>query len=97
MLISRLLKQYMKEQRLGIATFLPLDTITPKPVNDRFRNVAKNARLALDVIEFDPAVERAMLFSCGNALVCDSMDIARHIVYEKKQEVKGKSLLDVSN
>lgn len=79
----------MKRNRAGVATFIPLDTITPKPINDKFRNYARGARLALDVIDFDVAVERAMLFSCGNALVCDSLEVARHVAYDKGQEVKG--------
>ena len=79
----------MRQQRAGVATFIPLDTIMSKPINDKFRNYARGARLAIDVIEYNPEVERAMLFACGNALVCDTMEIARHVAYEKGQEVKG--------
>ena len=82
----------MRNQRAGIATFIPLDTITVKPVNDKFRAFAKGARLAVDVITYDPAVERAMHHACGNALVCDSMEVAKYVCYEKGQEVKGQSL-----
>jgi structural maintenance of chromosome 1 len=79
----------MRNQRSGQATFIPLDTIQVKPINDKFRSFAKGARLAVDVIQFEPAVERAMHHACGNALVCDTMDIARYVCYEKGQEVKG--------
>lgn len=78
--------------RAGIATFLPLDRITAKPINDKFRNYVNGARLAMDVIDYSPDHARAMLFACGSALVCDTMDIARHVVYDKGQEVKGKTL-----
>ncbi|EJD42066.1 hypothetical protein AURDEDRAFT_168856 [Auricularia subglabra TFB-10046 SS5] len=70
--------EYMRTQRAGQATFIPLDTIQVKPINDKFRSFARGARLAVDVIQFDPAVERAMLHAYGNALVCDSMDVARY-------------------
>ncbi len=80
----------MRNQRAGQATFLPLDTIQPKPINDKFRSFAKGARLAVDVIEYDPAVERAIHHACGNALVCDNIDIARQVSFGKGQEVKGK-------
>ena len=63
-----------------------------KEVNDKFRAFAKGARLAVDVITYDPAVERAMHHACGNALVCDSMEVAKYVCYEKGQEVKGQSL-----
>ncbi|EIW54226.1 uncharacterized protein TRAVEDRAFT_39782 [Trametes versicolor FP-101664 SS1] len=82
----------MRNQRAGQATFIPLDTIQVKPVNDKFRAFAKGARLAVDVIHYDPAVKRVMHHACGNALVCDSMEVARYVWYEKGQEVKAVTL-----
>ncbi|CEH19151.1 cohesin complex subunit psm1 [Ceraceosorus bombacis] len=84
--------EYLRSQRAGQATFIPLDTIQVKPINDRLRNIASGARLAVDVLQFDAAVERAMHFACGNAVVCDSMPIARFVCYEKKVEVKAVTL-----
>ena len=83
------ISKYLRTQRAGQATFLPLDTISVKPVNDKFRSFAKGARLAVDVIQYEPAVERAMHHVCGNALVCDTMDVAKYVCWEKGQEVKG--------
>lgn len=83
----------MRNQRVGQATFIPLDTIQAKPVNDKFRNIARGARLAVDVIQFDSAVERAMHHACGSSLVCDTMEIARQVCYEKNQDVKGSIVL----
>ncbi|KAJ7497178.1 condensin complex subunit SMC1 [Mycena latifolia] len=84
--------EYMRNQRIGQATFIPLDTIQAKPINDKFRSFAKGARLAVDVIQYEPAVERAMHHACGNALVCDTMEVARYVCYEKGQEVKAVTL-----
>ncbi|KAF9231134.1 SMCs flexible hinge [Melanogaster broomeanus] len=72
----------------GQATFLPLDTISAKSVNDKFRSCAKGARLAVDVIQYEPAVERTMNHGYGNALVCDTMEAAKYICWEKDQKVK---------
>jgi structural maintenance of chromosome 1 len=69
-------------------TLLPLDTISTKPINDKFRLFAKGARLAVDMIQYEPAVERAMHHACGNTLVCDTMDVARYVCWERGQEVK---------
>lgn len=85
--------QYLRTQRAGQATFLPLDTISAKPVNDKYRSFAKGARLAVDVIQYEPAVERAMHHACGNALVCDSMEVAKYVCWERGQEVKGMTCL----
>lgn len=79
----------MRVQRAGQATFIPLETIQAKAVNDKYRSYARGARLAIDVITYDASVERAMQHACGNALVCDSMEIAKHVCYDKGQEVKG--------
>ncbi|GAA5911296.1 cohesin subunit SMC1 [Sporobolomyces salmoneus] len=84
--------EYMRVQQLGTATFLPLDTIKVKPISDKYRNFAKGARLAIDVITFDTSVERAMQMACGDALVCDDLRIARYICYEKGQRVKAVTL-----
>ena len=80
----------MRDQRAGQATFIPLDTIQVKPVAEKFRNYAKGARLAIDCIEYEPAVERAIQHACSSSLICDTMDVARLVCYEKGQEVKGK-------
>ena len=82
----------MRNQRAGQATFIPLDTIQVKPINDKYRSFAKGARLAVDVIQYEPAVERAMHYACGNALVCDNMDVARFVCYDRGQEVKAVTL-----
>ncbi|KAK4703834.1 structural maintenance of chromosome 1, partial [Phenoliferia sp. Uapishka_3] len=84
--------EYLRVQRLGQATFIPIETVQAKPVNDKFRSFARGARLAIDVITYDASVEKAMQYACGNALVCDSMEIARHVCYDKGQEIKAVTL-----
>ncbi|CAG8540450.1 3651_t:CDS:10, partial [Acaulospora colombiana] len=84
--------QYMREQRLGHATFIPLDTIVVKPINDKYRSFMKGARLAIDVITYNDQLERAFQYACGNTLVCDTLDIAKHICYERNQQIKAVTL-----
>ncbi|KAG6898016.1 hypothetical protein C0992_007012 [Termitomyces sp. T32_za158] len=84
--------EYMRNQRAGQATFIPLDTIQVKTINDKFRSFAKGARLAVDVIVSEGAVERAIHHACGNAIVCDTMEVARYVCYERGQEVKAVTL-----
>lgn len=43
--------QYMKEQRLGTATFIPLDKIRVKPVSERYRMLGGTAKPLLDVMQ----------------------------------------------
>ncbi|WWC69419.1 uncharacterized protein I206_103358 [Kwoniella pini CBS 10737] len=84
--------EYMRNQRAGQATFIPLDTIQVKAVPERLRNFVKGARLAIDCIEYNANVERAMQHACGSALICDTMDIAKYVCYDKGQEVKAVTL-----
>lgn len=84
--------QLLREQRSGHATFLPLDTLVVQPVNDRLRSLTKGARLAVDVVQYDEVLERAIQYVCGNALVCDTMDVAKHVCYEMGQQVKAVAL-----
>lgn len=84
--------QLLREQRSGHATFLPLDTLVVKPVNDRLRGLSKGARLAIDIVQYDETLERAIQYVCGNALVCDTMEVAKHICYGLGQQVKSVAL-----
>jgi structural maintenance of chromosome 1 len=74
---------FLKEQRAGLATFIPLDTIQVKQVNPNLKSIHKSARLAIDAINFDTAVERAMSYACGNALIAEDDKTAKYLAYEK--------------
>ncbi|KAJ1730448.1 Structural maintenance of chromosomes protein 1 [Coemansia biformis] len=83
---------YIKEQRAGQATFLPLDALLQQPPSDGLRHVHRGARLATDVLQYDPSVEAAVMHACGNALICDSLDVARYVCYERKLDAKAVTL-----
>lgn len=72
---------YLKEQRAGSATFLPLNAIRAWPVEEAARRLGGTARLVLDVIEYEPSVLAAVQYAAGNALVCDTLDEARRLAY----------------
>ncbi|KAG5662351.1 hypothetical protein KAF25_004769 [Fusarium avenaceum] len=83
--------QYLKEQRFPPMTFIPLDNIKVNAVNTAVKGFS-GARLTIDTIDFDSAVERAMSYACGSSVVCDSLDIAKYICYEKRIPVKAVTL-----
>jgi structural maintenance of chromosome 1 len=74
---------YLKDQRAGQGTFIPLDTIQVKQINPNLKSIHRGARLAVDTIEYDTQYERAMAYACGTALVCDDLKIAKFVCYEK--------------
>lgn len=81
--------EYMREQRSGVATFLPLDTLTVPPINAELRSVHRQARLAIDIINYESAIERAVQYACSNTIVCDDLTVARTICYDNRVEVKA--------
>jgi structural maintenance of chromosome 1 len=83
--------QYLKDQRFPPMTFIPLDNIKVNAVNTAIKGIT-GARLTIDTIDFDASLERAMSYACGSSVVCDSLDIAKYICYEKKIPVKAVTL-----
>lgn len=75
---------YLKEQRSGVATFIPLDTIQVKQIDANLKGIHKNARLAIDSVNYESVYERAMTYAFGNAMISDDDKVAKHLAYEKK-------------
>lgn len=69
--------KYLKEQRLPPQTFIPLQSVRVKPIIERLRTLGGTAKLIFDVIQFDPSLEKAILFAVGNTIVCDDLDEAK--------------------
>ncbi|KAF2095530.1 putative cohesin complex subunit [Rhizodiscina lignyota] len=84
--------QYLRDQRVGQLTFVPLDTIQVKAVNPNLKGMHRGMRLAIDTIEYDNVVERAMSYACGNAMVCDDLSVAKYLVFQKNVEAKAVTL-----
>eukprot|EP00898_Chlorokybus_atmophyticus_P006531 jgi/Chlat1/687/Chrsp104S01283 len=74
--------QYLKDQRTGVMTFIPLHGVETKPVQERMRNLGGSAKLILD----------ALLYACGNTLVCDTLDEAKSLAYGDDERFKVVSL-----
>jgi structural maintenance of chromosome 1 len=79
---------YLKEQRVGVATFIPHHSVRAEPVKDSMRELGGTVKPLLDVINFDQdeAVQRALLYAIGNTLVCDTLDEARRLAYGDKNK-----------
>lgn len=79
---------YLKSQRFGTMAFVPLDTIVHKQPNANYRGLHRGARLAVDAVEFDSSLERAVSFACGDAMICDEWSVARDLKWNRKVDVK---------
>lgn len=77
--------QILKEQRLEVETFLPLDYLQAKPLKQRLRDIRepKQVKMVYDVLKFEPPdIEKAVLFATNNALVCETPEDAMKVAYE---------------
>lgn len=83
---------YMKEQRSGVSTFIPLETVTYQPVNNSLRGISDQVRLAVDTVDYDPALEAAVHYVCGSAIVCDDLNVAKYVRWTKGVDVKAVTL-----
>ena len=78
--------KYLRDNRIGVATFLPLDSLqvpTSESV-ERVRAITQQDgryRLAADVIACDESIKRAVLYAVGNTVICDDLDSARELCF----------------
>lgn len=84
--------QYLKEQRIPSMQFIPLKEIKVQAINERLRHLGGSARLVVDILQFDKSRERAILFACGDTVVCDSHAEAKKLAFGGAQRIKCVSL-----
>lgn len=75
---------YLKEQRYGPETFLPLSILNVAPINENLRqlNEPRGVKLVFDVINpTNPVAKKALQFACGNSLVCETPEDARSLAF----------------
>ncbi|MBP9695219.1 MAG: AAA family ATPase, partial [Candidatus Magasanikbacteria bacterium] len=72
----------LREERLGIATFLPLNTVKPRtlPADSAQLLSRPGVRgLAKDLLRYDPKFETVFSFLFGTTLIVESIDTARSV------------------
>jgi len=83
---------YLKEQKLGQMSFLPLDSLTVQSVNQNLKGMHEGMRLGIDCIDYPPHLERAISSACGDSVICDTLKLAQHMCFERKIGVKAVTL-----
>lgn len=90
---------FLKDQRAPPMTFIPIDSISSKPVPEVVKGLFSHAnplirnglKIAIDVIHMETKdLYPAFMYALGNTIVCDTLDIARKICYEMKIKTKGR-------
>lgn len=84
--------QYLKNLKRGFATFLPLDVIKRRQLNQQIQHTMDNseikAEVLADVVNIDPAYENIIWHLLGTTLVVDTIDDASAVARETSHRVK---------
>ncbi|KIW96762.1 uncharacterized protein Z519_02153 [Cladophialophora bantiana CBS 173.52] len=84
--------EYLRDHRSGQATFIPLDTIQVKALNSNLKGMHKGMRPAIDTVDYDQSVARAISYACGNSIICDDLNIAKDLCYNRHVDAKAVTL-----
>ncbi len=81
--------EYLKRNRLGRATFLPLDRIQPRRrLNQSFRNYPGVLGEAVDLVSYEPGYRVVMEHLLAGILVVDNLNLARELAGREARGVK---------
>ncbi|XP_063784967.1 structural maintenance of chromosomes protein 1B isoform X1 [Pseudophryne corroboree] len=84
--------RFLKEERAERETFLALDYLEIKPINEKLRQI-KGCKMMIDVIQCSSAhLKKVVHFVCGNGLVCETVLEARHIAFDGPERLKVVAL-----
>lgn len=87
---------YLKEQRLGRATFLPLNIIKPKYLDsnvlDTLKNISGFVDIANNLVKYDPAYDNIMQNLLATTIVVKDIDALNNIAKRLNYKYKIVSL-----
>ena len=82
--------KFLKENKFGVASFLPLNKIRPANKNAELEKLAKQKGVhgfAIDLIDFDTRFKNAFSHVFGNTLVVENIETARKVGIGKAKMV----------
>ncbi|KAM6386166.1 structural maintenance of chromosomes protein 1B [Alca torda] len=84
--------QFLKQERAEPETFLALDYLDVKPINEKLREI-KGAKMMVDVVQtpFAP-LKKVIQFVSGNGLICETVKEAKQIAFDGPVRLKTVAL-----
>ncbi|MBU0614937.1 MAG: chromosome segregation protein SMC [Nanoarchaeota archaeon] len=82
--------KYLKQNKLGVATFLPLTKLKSTSPDAELKGLSKTkgcAGLAIDLVDFDNKFKKVFQYVFANTIVVDNIDVARRIGIGKSKMV----------
>jgi chromosome segregation protein len=74
--------KYLKENKLGVVTFFPLNKIKSNPAKVEIKKISRSKGshgLAIDLISFDAKFKKIFEYVFADTLVVDNIDVARRL------------------
>jgi len=90
---------YLKENRLGRLSFIPLDKIEARALSREERGLEKEkgaVGFLIDLIEFDGRFKKAMEYVCANTLVMRDFETAEGLIHQARLVTMGGELIEQS-
>ncbi|NXT99255.1 SMC1B protein, partial [Buphagus erythrorhynchus] len=90
--IARDCIHFLKQERAEPETFLALDYLDVKPINEKLREI-RGVKMMVDVVQtqFAP-LKKVIQFVSGNALICETVKEAKHIAFDGPVRLKTVAL-----
>ncbi|KAK6204949.1 RecF/RecN/SMC N terminal domain-containing protein [Scheffersomyces amazonensis] len=84
--------EILKERRLGVISFIPLDNIINDTINLNYlRSIHPGAQPAIDIIEYeDKSLEQAINYVMGDTLVVNNINIARELKWSNTRNLDNR-------
>jgi len=88
---AKLLIEYLKENKVGRATFLPINSVKPRYFNNREKqnfNIDGFVGIASDLVGYDPQIDNVMKSLLGRTAVVKDIDAAIRLARKAGYEYK---------
>ncbi|KAK1224650.1 Structural maintenance of chromosomes protein 2 [Marasmius sp. AFHP31] len=81
-------KELLKSGLKSRVTLIPLNKIrpfevSPQKLNAVSKSVGERARLALDLVGYEPELAKAMSYTFGSTIVCDNPETAKKVTFDR--------------
>ncbi|KGL88936.1 Structural maintenance of chromosomes protein 1B, partial [Charadrius vociferus] len=84
--------RFLKQERAEPETFLALDYLDVRPINEKLREI-KGAKMVVDVVQTPfPPLKKVIQFVSGNSLVCETVKEAKQIAFDGPVRLKTVAL-----
>ncbi len=92
--------EFLKEQKIGVATFLPLNKVKARQTDERIKDILKEKGvhgLATDLVSYDKKLGHVFSYVLGSTVIVDALETARRIGIGRSRMVTlGGELLEPS-